>query len=359
MNPIRQVRSVSRICPGPVVECGTATPPTLPNQPPSGQVFRVERERGPAWYAKYRLPDGRQVQKRIGPAWSERGRPPAGYYTKRQAEEWLRELLDQARRGKLPGMVRTGTTVAQAAEEYLRYIEHDRGRKPSTVRGYRWVVKAWIAPAFGELRVEDVTSAHVEAWITAFDRKPSTRRRPSCYCTASSNGPRRCTAYRSTQWRTWRSRRRRAAATLRCSARRRCGRWRAPRRASRTERSFLAAAFAGLRMGELIALHWRDVDFAGSLLRVRTSYTGGALTTPKSGKVRSVPLAPDVAQALARLADRELFTAEDDLVFPGETGEYLDGSALRRRYKASLNRAGLRQLRFHDLRHTFGTRMIA
>ncbi|HWF71826.1 MAG TPA: hypothetical protein VG186_00695, partial [Solirubrobacteraceae bacterium] len=56
--------------------------------PPSGHVFRVERARGPAWYAKYRLPDGRQVQKKIGPAWSGRGRPPAGWFTKRLAEEW-------------------------------------------------------------------------------------------------------------------------------------------------------------------------------------------------------------------------------------------------------------------------------
>ena len=46
-------------------------------------------------------------------------------------------------------------------------------------------------------------------------------------------------------------------------------------------------------------------------------------------------------------------------MFPGATGDYLDGSALRRRYATALNRAGLRPLRFHDPRHTFGTRMIA
>jgi integrase len=46
-------------------------------------------------------------------------------------------------------------------------------------------------------------------------------------------------------------------------------------------------------------------------------------------------------------------------VFVGELGGYVDGSALRRRYVEALKRAGLRQLRFHDLRHTFGTRMIA
>jgi integrase len=114
-----------------------------------------------------------------------------------------------------------------------------------------------------------------------------------------------------------------------------------------------------VRRGELIALRWRDVDFTGSVLRVRASFAGGALTAPKSGKVRSVPLAPEIAQALAKLSRREFLTGEDDLVFPGELSDFLDGSALRRRYTAALKRAGLRQLRFHDLRHTFGTRMIA
>jgi integrase len=47
------------------------------------------------------------------------------------------------------------------------------------------------------------------------------------------------------------------------------------------------------------------------------------------------------------------------LVFPGELGGYLVGSALRRRYLDALQRAGLRRLRFHDLLHTFGTAMIA
>ena len=122
---------------------------------------------------------------------------------------------------------------------------------------------------------------------------------------------------------------------------------------------FLTAAFTGLRMGELLALHWRDVDFAGATIRVRASYSAAHLTTPKSGKVRAVPLAPDVASALAQLGGRVDWVGEDDLVFAGETGGYLDGSGLRRRYISALEAAGLRRLRFHDLRHTFGTRMIA
>jgi len=122
---------------------------------------------------------------------------------------------------------------------------------------------------------------------------------------------------------------------------------------------FLTAAFTGLRMGELLALRWRDVDFAGNPIRVRASYYLGQLTTPKSGKVRAVPLAPGVATALAQLGRREHWLGEDDLVFAGEAGSYLDGSALRRRYKVALTDASLRPLRFDDLRHRFGTRMIA
>ena len=122
---------------------------------------------------------------------------------------------------------------------------------------------------------------------------------------------------------------------------------------------FLTAAFTGLRRGELLALRWRDVDFAGQVIRVRASYAEGQLTTPKSGKVRSVPMAPDVATALAALGQRERWTGDDDLVFAGPAGTFLDGRALRRRYLTAIKRAGLRPLRFHDLRHTFGTRMIA
>jgi integrase len=120
--------------------------------------------------------------------------------------------------------------------------------------------------------------------------------------------------------------------------------------------TFMTAAFTGLRLGELLALQWRDVDFAGEVIRVRRSYNvHGGLGTPKSGKVRSVPMVPEVARVLARLSEREWFTEEEDLMFPGEVGTFQDASALRARYRAALVRAELRPLRFHDLRHTFGT----
>jgi hypothetical protein len=104
----------------------------LAEAPVSGHAFRVQRKRRPAWYAKDRLPDGRQVQRRIGPAWTTRGRPAAGYFTKRSADAWRHDVLEQARAGTLPGLRRSNTTVADAAAEWLRYVIEDRAIKPST-----------------------------------------------------------------------------------------------------------------------------------------------------------------------------------------------------------------------------------
>ena len=328
-------------------------------QPPTGHVFRVDRVRGPVWYAKYRLPDGRQVQKKLGPAWVERGRPPAGYYTKRLAEDWLRGLLDEARRGTLPGLVRTGATFADACAEYLRYVEHDRRRKPSTLRGYRSAIEAHLLPVFGALPVEQVTTEAIERWIAGFQGSPRSRQKLLVELHGILGRAKRVYGLREN-----------AAADVEKFQPARSGEiqvfspeevWALVRAASSQLDSaiYLTAAFTGLRMGELLALRWRDVDFAGNTVRVRASYYLGQLTTPKSGKVRALPMAPDVAGALAQLGQREHWVGDDDLVFAGETGGYLDGSALRRRYKLALASAGLRPLRFHDLRHTFGTRMIA
>ena len=123
---------------------------------------------------------------------------------------------------------------------------------------------------------------------------------------------------------------------------------------------FLTAAFTGLRLGELFALCWRDVDFTGSVIRVRASYAAGALTSPKSGKVRAVPMAPDVASALGAARPAGALGRRRRPGVPrARPAATWTARRLRRRYKAALTAAGLRQLRFHDLRHTFGTRMIA
>jgi integrase len=124
---------------------------------------------------------------------------------------------------------------------------------------------------------------------------------------------------------------------------------------------YLTAAMTGLRQGELIGLRWRDVDFPAQRVRVVSPYVRGEFNDPKSeDSGRSVPLANRVAQALEDLRGRSLYPADGDLVFGHpETGHPLDRSKLVRRFRAALGRAGVRRVTFHELRHTFGTRMAA
>ena len=331
---------------------------------PSGHVFRMERKRGAAWYAKYRLPDGRQVQTKIGPVWTGRGRPPTGYVTGRLAEEWLRDTLDAARRGMLPGSVRAGATFADAAAEWLRYVEQDRDCKPSTLSDYRSVVRARLLPAFGEMRLEDITPQLIEEWRASLGSgratgRPLTNRTRNKSLTILGGileRARKVYGLPSNAARDVEKLRERYDATRFA--------FYSPEevlalvRGAASEQDgaiFLTAAFTGLRRGELIALRWRDVDFERSSIRVYGSFANGKLTTPKSGRGRVVPMVPEVAEELARLSQRGHAAGDDDLVFPGELGLYLDGSALRRRFRVAQERAGLRPIRFHDLRHTFGT----
>lgn len=328
----------------------------------SGHVYRHEGKRGPVWRAKLRLPGGRHVHRRVGPAWTSRGRTPTGYYTRQTAEVWLRDTLQQASAGTLPGLVKTGRTVDALADEYLAHLERDRQVKPSTLRDYKSVLKRHIRPGFGALPPEDVTAEHVERWqqqLTAPSGAPLSNRTRVKVLTLLHG----LMGYAAKRYKLpgnpvaeVEKPRTHAAAGIDVLS---VEEVHALVRAAASVQDaavYLTAALTGLRRGELIALRWRHVDFDASSLRVVESYAGETRTAPKSGQGRTVPLAPEVAQTLAKLGQRATHTAPDDLVFVGPSGSYLDGSALRRRYKEALKAAGLRDLRFHDLRHTFGTR---
>jgi integrase len=124
---------------------------------------------------------------------------------------------------------------------------------------------------------------------------------------------------------------------------------------------YLTAAHSGLRQGELRALRWRDVDFAADRIHVRHSArigSGNGIKAPKSGRVRSVPMVPQLATALAKLSQREHFTDDDDFVFGNIVGEVEHDNLLRRRYYRALKDAKLPRVRFHDLRHVFGSTAV-
>ena len=96
-------------------------------------------------------------------------------------------------------------------------------------------------------------------------------------------------------------------------------------------------------------------------IRVRRNFVRGEFGTPKSKRsTRSVPLATRVATELERLFQESERRRDEDLVFAHPTtGKPIDRSKLLKRFKAALRRAEIREVRFHDLRHTFGTRMAA
>ena len=256
--------------------------------------------------------------------------------------------------------IRSGATFADAAAEFLRYTEQDRGCKLSTLRDYRSNLEAHLLPAFGDQALESITSASIEAWRSSLRAlSPRTKNKLLVVMHGVFRRAQHVWSLPANPVATVEKYRQRSSGDINVFSPEEVL---ALARAATSEQDaaiYLVAAFTGLRRGELLALRWRDVDFGVSVIRVRSSYAAGQLTTPKSGKVRSIPMTPDVAEALARLGQRLDWVGDDDLVFPGETGSDLDGSALRRRYGTALARAGLRLLRFQDLRHTFGTRMIA
>lgn len=131
-------------------------------------------------------------------------------------------------------------------------------------------------------------------------------------------------------------------------------------------RLFDVALGTGLRLGELRALRWSDIDRDRRLIRVARAYSRRDLKRPKTeAGSRSVPLFSSVRSALEDMAARALERdryAPDELVFATTRGTPLHESNLNRRtWHPALRRAGLvgAGYRFHDLRHTCVSRLVA
>ena len=127
----------------------------------------------------------------------------------------------------------------------------------------------------------------------------------------------------------------------------------------------LTAMRTGMRQGELLALEWGDIDWTGNFIEVRRSIWRGIIGTPKSGKSRRVDLSDRLKDALqkhrARMAEEALKAGLEvpPLVFRSTEGTAYDGANVRKTFEAALRKAGLRKVRFHDLRHSFATWLIS
>jgi integrase len=128
------------------------------------------------------------------------------------------------------------------------------------------------------------------------------------------------------------------------------------------------ALFTGLRLGELLGLTWADVDLADGLVKVRKQLDRrGDRVRPKTERaIRGVELMPALARTLQAHKERQFAVGHaraEDFVFCTATGAPLHyRNVVRRGLDVAVQRAGLGnepRLRFHDLRHTFASLLIA
>jgi integrase len=140
----------------------------------------------------------------------------------------------------------------------------------------------------------------------------------------------------------------------------------------RFEALYVLALTTGLRVGELLGLKWSDTDLNARRLRVsrqlQRSQEGLIFTEPKSASRRTVDLAASTVEVLKRHRKRQVEETlkaggaykDNDLVFAGDLGEPIGPEKVTQRaFKPLLKRAGLPEIRFHDLRHTFATLLLA
>ena len=125
----------------------------------------------------------------------------------------------------------------------------------------------------------------------------------------------------------------------------------------------LCAFRTGMRLGELLALAWEDIDFEANLIKVQRSYSHGHFSTPKSHKRRFVDMSNQLKQTLLGHRRRLLQKYNDELpelVFPNRNGKVLCGDNFRRRaFRKLLEKADVPGIRIHDIRHTFASLLLS
>jgi integrase len=387
---------------------------TAPN--PTAKPYLRERSSGVFWYAKWSR-NGRPVVRSLGRAWAEpdgrggwrrrRGRAPEDCLTEAQAHERMLALvrehhadLELLERDEFERR-RRGVTFREVALDYLDWLGDVRGAKPSTLRAVRsdlsepgvaykrggGVTAGRIMKALGDRPAVEISTREVNQLLREFAAtgvSPRTvNKMRQLVCAIFNYGMKPGTWGLKENPVTWADRRREPtpaplpyfsveqvealarafeSGAHRDPAAQEVGAAELAERAAEDRQDaelVRVAAYSGLRRGELVTLRWRDISFVGRKIIVsRTLSADVEATSTKSGRVREVPLPDQAAGALDRLSRRANYTGPDEYVFCNRFGRRLDASALRRRYERARNAAKLPPLRFHDLRHTYGSLLV-
>jgi integrase len=315
-----------------------------------------------AWYGSWRTPDGKRTTRKLGAV--RKGRDGL---SKTQAEAALREMiLAEAQR---PAARDDDLTVAQLGRTLIARLEAD-GRKPSHVESVRYHLSAHIDPLLGDMPAGQVLESDVRRLVDRMLRAgKATKTIRNVAGTLHAvlgqvlkDNP--CDMAKLPAAK--------AEPAIRFITQDELDRVLdapPPAEAAKAERDWwpvvrllvLAAAMTGMRLGELRALRWADLDMAAMKVRVRYSYVRGQMGTPKSRRsVRAIPLASRLVTELDAHHRATVWNQDHDLVLAHpHTGRPLDRVRLLTHFKAALERANVRPVRIHDLRHTFATTIAA
>jgi integrase len=344
-----------------------------------------------SYYGRWRAPDGRLLNRKIG-----RVRTPGERdgLTKAQAEREFRRLQEAEAREPRSERARLPTVDAMASS--LRDQQELRGVSKRYRENCERMQRVHISPRIGNRKITEVKTEHVEdlaRWMVRQGLSPTTTRNTlrflhTVFEHALERGWVRDNPVRRSARPGWRRQGdvrpdlqflslEELEAVLRAIPDEVVVRAPGPRNGRSGPAPppppevlgpvlrvlILTAAMSGLRQSELLGLRWRDVDWAAQRIRVRNTVVRGEHSSQGKSDLstrRSVPLADRLAGELDCWSQRTVYGADDDLVFAHpQLGVALDGSKVSRRFKEACGEAGVRQIRFHDLRHTFATRLAA
>jgi integrase len=128
---------------------------------------------------------------------------------------------------------------------------------------------------------------------------------------------------------------------------------------------FLCAFRTGMRLGELLALKWGDVDFNQKFIYVQRSYKRHHLGKTKTGKTRRVDLSDQLFEALKGLQTKrkeqglKQGLGEPVKIIFHKDGKYMEQNFINKLFKRVLKKAGIRELNFHYIRHTYASLLLS
>jgi integrase len=129
---------------------------------------------------------------------------------------------------------------------------------------------------------------------------------------------------------------------------------------------FLTLFRTGLRVGEALALRWSDLDWNGRFIQVSRSYRRQEFSGTKTGKTRRVDMSKNLFETLQNIYTRHKREAlgagrkeMDGIIFHNGKGSPRGQNSVRYIFKEILRKAGLREIRIHDTRHSYASQLLS